>query len=455
MLPAEVDYLIVGAGARGVAFADEIVHNNPDATVVMVDRRAAPGGHWVDAYPYVRLHQPALFYGVGSMALGSGGHDLASKPEILAYYRRVVDALQATGRCHVLLEHAYEGNGRIRSLREPEQVHQLRARRLVDSVYIAVSVPATRPPPFPVAPTLTIVPPNALAVLEQRWARHVVIGAGKTGMDAILCLLAQGIPPEQISWVVSRDAWLLNRRELWPANAIRSAGPQARATWGVTDWSTLYQRMESVGLMLRVSQDIEPTFFRCATVSLEEVEQLRRISDVIRLGRIQRITADTIILDRGEVPTGPDVLHVDCTANGLPARPARPIFEDGRITLQTVFLCQPTPSAALIARAERMLPDDDTRNRYLRPVPPPEVPTDFFHCMVHTYDNARQWILHGPMRNFLLRNRLSIVSHLSRWDLLFAILAVVCWGPFLERKVRQIARTLPPRMLPESGTPLP
>ena len=86
---------------------------------------------------------------------------------------------------------------------------------------------------------------------------------------------------------------------------------------------------------------------------------------------------------------------------------------------------------------------------------PPEVPADFFHCMVPTYDNARQWIIRTPMRRFLRRSRLSILSHLSVWDTLVAFLAVVCWGPFLEWKVRQIAKTLPPRALPESGTPLP
>ena len=42
-------------------------------TVVMVDRHANPGGHWNDAYPFVRLHQPAAFYGLNSTQLGQGG----------------------------------------------------------------------------------------------------------------------------------------------------------------------------------------------------------------------------------------------------------------------------------------------------------------------------------------------------------------------------------------------
>jgi cation diffusion facilitator CzcD-associated flavoprotein CzcO len=60
----ETDYVVVGAGAAGMAFTDALLAHS-DATVTLVDRRHAPGGHWIDAYPYVRLHQPT-FYGVAS-----------------------------------------------------------------------------------------------------------------------------------------------------------------------------------------------------------------------------------------------------------------------------------------------------------------------------------------------------------------------------------------------------
>jgi len=53
----ETDYLVIGCGAAGMAFTDALVSDS-DADVVMVDRRHAPGGHWNDAYPFVRLHPP-------------------------------------------------------------------------------------------------------------------------------------------------------------------------------------------------------------------------------------------------------------------------------------------------------------------------------------------------------------------------------------------------------------
>jgi len=80
------DYLVIGAGASAMAFVDELIHNSKELTVVMMDKRAKPGGHWNDAYDFVRLHQPAALYGVNSKRLGIGGEDLASKAQILSYY---------------------------------------------------------------------------------------------------------------------------------------------------------------------------------------------------------------------------------------------------------------------------------------------------------------------------------------------------------------------------------
>src|ERR1039457_269265 len=99
MTTIDTDYLIVGAGAAGLAFADALIAES-DADVVIVDRRDRPGGHWNDAYPFVRLHQPSAYYGVNSRGLGSdsidqlgwneGLYELATVGEICAYFDRVM-----------------------------------------------------------------------------------------------------------------------------------------------------------------------------------------------------------------------------------------------------------------------------------------------------------------------------------------------------------------------------
>ena len=96
----ETDYLVIGADAAGMAFVDALIAAC-DADVVMVDRRHRPGGHWNDAYPFVRLHGPSALYGVNSRSLGSdrldragpnaGYYPRATAAEICDYYQRVLD----------------------------------------------------------------------------------------------------------------------------------------------------------------------------------------------------------------------------------------------------------------------------------------------------------------------------------------------------------------------------
>lgn len=81
----ETDYLVIGAGAAGMAFTDA-VWDHSDAHVTLVDRRDAVGSHWRDAYPFVRLHQASPFYGVASTP--SGGAIQTSGPETGRWSRR-------------------------------------------------------------------------------------------------------------------------------------------------------------------------------------------------------------------------------------------------------------------------------------------------------------------------------------------------------------------------------
>src|SRR5680860_1808452 len=107
MASIETDYLIVGAGTSGLAFADALIAES-DAEVTVVDRRPAPGGHWLDAYPFVRLHSPSAYYGVDSLPLGedridtdgenAGYYERASGQEVRAYFAEVASRLAETGR---------------------------------------------------------------------------------------------------------------------------------------------------------------------------------------------------------------------------------------------------------------------------------------------------------------------------------------------------------------------
>ena len=60
-----------------------------------------------------------------------------------------------------------------------------------------------------------------------------------------------------------------------------------------------------------------------------ELEAVRQMENVVRLGRVRRSRPTGVVLECGEIETGPDVLHVDCTALGLNNAPATAIFQPG------------------------------------------------------------------------------------------------------------------------------
>ena len=149
------DYLVIGAGAMGMAFTDVLV-TETDATVTIIDRHARPGGHWNDAYPFVRLHQPSSFYGVNSRALGgdqkdqvggnAGLYELASGGEVVAYFEEVMNQrFLPSGRVQYRPMTEYLGNGSMKSLISGSQT-EIQAFKTVDATYMNVTVPSVNPP---------------------------------------------------------------------------------------------------------------------------------------------------------------------------------------------------------------------------------------------------------------------------------------------------------------------
>ena len=156
----ETDYLVVGAGALGMGFVDTLIEHS-DADVVMIDRRHRPGGHWLDSYPFVQLHQPSMNYGVNSTPLGpdrvepdgrdAGFYERASGTEICGYYDEVMrHRLLASGRVRFFPMCDYLGERRFRSRLTGVETDVSVRRSVVDATYMASRVPATDPPPFEV-----------------------------------------------------------------------------------------------------------------------------------------------------------------------------------------------------------------------------------------------------------------------------------------------------------------
>lgn len=421
----EADYLVVGAGAMGLAFTDTLVAES-DATVVVVDRNDQPGGHWTTAYPFVRLHQPSAYYGVNSRSLGSdtidhgglnaGYYELASGAEVCAYFDAVMrQHLLPTGRVTYLPMSEFLGDGRVRTLGGDDI--SVTAGRLV-TTHVEIIVPSMRGPSYAVADGVECVPPNELPRIRDARDRYVIVGAGKTAMDACLWLLSHGVSPQRMTWIKPRDSWMLDRAAIQPGSqfakgVLRDFSNQLNAVLEAESLPDLFTILEAKGCLQRIDTTVEPTMYRCAILSQAELDELRRIEDVVRMGHVASIEPGRITLEGGTHDVGGNALYIDCSADGFARIEPTTVFTDERIALQAVRTCQPAFSAAVIGHVEATYADDETKNAYCNPVPYPSDPIDWLRMMLAFNKNQLQWFTDPDMMAWVDASRLNVLHHVS------------------------------------------
>jgi hypothetical protein len=438
----DTDYLIIGAGATGLAFADTLLQES-DAHITLVDRHALPGGHWNDAYPFVTLHQPSAFYGVNSLHLGSdhidtmghnqGLYELASGAEVNGYFQRVMrQRLLPSGRVRYLSASQYlgmqgvagqDGNApaaaSVRNLLTGEHSTIAVKKKLVDCTFFSPQVPATTPPAFTVADGVTLLTPTQMAMLAQPSglrpsaapAAYCVLGAGKTAMDACIWLLTQGVAADQLHWVMPRDSWLINRLTTQPGEAffkysVGGVAQQMKALAQASDVNDLFARLEASGQMFRIDTRRQPSMFHYATVSEGEVALLRQIHQVIRRGRVQALERGALVFADGRESVPENTVYVNCTASAVLPRNSEPMFQPGRILPQLVRAPLVTLSAAVCAYLEVNGQTDAQRNLLSTPVPFPRNPAGWITAMLVGLQNQMAWGQDKALRNWMRDSRL-------------------------------------------------
>ncbi len=338
------DYLVIGCGQAGMGFVDSLL-DVTDADIVMVDRRSAPGGHWLDAYPFVRLHLPSVTYGVASTPLGAGGvqthgrevglYERGSGSEIVGHFDSVMQQrFLASGRVRYLPMTEYvEETGELRSLVTGDVTRVEVRRKKVDATRAGGEVPATSPAPFEVVDGVRLLTPSQLGRLQEPASGYVIIGGGKTAMDNCLWLLDQGCRPDQITWIRARDLWFNNRFYLQPGHLSRhvvdGTASIVEAVAQATTVDEAYEYLEARGVIFRLDPSVWPTVFRGASCSEAEMEELRTIRDVVRLGRVLRIEPGAIILDEGSVSNESGECARPLRCAGASGRPSSPSFRRG------------------------------------------------------------------------------------------------------------------------------
>jgi hypothetical protein len=125
--------------------------------------------------------------------------------------------------------------------------------------------------------------------------------------------------------------------------------------------------MEESGIMLRIDRSVTPTMARAPTLGVWELDLLRSVDNVVRLGHVTAASRGRIDLDDGSVTVSDDSVVVSCAADGLKIRPRLPIWRSEAITLQPVRAGFPCFGFAMIGYVEATRHGDAEKNRVCRP----------------------------------------------------------------------------------------
>jgi len=383
----QCDYLVVGAGTTGMSFVDTILTENPRATVVIVDKNSQPGGHWTKAYSFVKLHQQSCSYGVNSLPLGKhlnrkgneiyDVNDRATGAEILEYYRTVCNTFEASGRVQCFFDAAYEFDETqskhtiVVASNATTTKHRITVKcgKLVTVTSGgSVSIPSDRAPLIPVHESVSFVPINDMpsSVKSGKYSKYVVFGNGKTGVDAITnLLLDQRIDPSQITWVISRDVWYF-LRDTMETDLFRFMGLFTKIA-SAKSTKEGFLTYEADGVMVRLDpKQPYPDVCKGPIIDSDDLNAIRSIQNVIRMGRATSIEANKIMLECGSIEfSSHDTLLVDCMVNSEGAfghvfDEDHKIFEPERINLgPLISLFSASLSSAIVAFLECAIKGDD------------------------------------------------------------------------------------------------
>ena len=408
----EPDYLVVGAGAAGMAFTDALI-DHTDVSVAMVDRRHSAGGHWLDAYPFVRLHQASAFYGVASTLLG-GGHVQQSRTrgwaaasgraaEICAYYDHILpERMLESGKVEFFANCEYVGDRQIVSRVSGQRLEVPQRCRIVDARYLAPDIPADTPPPFDVADGARVIAVNDLVRLAEAPSQYVIVGSGKTATDACVWLLGRWRRPRcDLLGEASRSV------DAQPGGGSAGSGgvprhgwpTSCRPPWRRASLEDLFLRMEAADIMVRVDRSVTPTMAKTPTLAKWELERLRTIEHVVRLGHVRHVERGRITLEGGAVvDRGRRARRALCGVRfEVPAARCR---SGGRtaITAQPIRAGFPCFGAALAGYVEAILEDDREKNRLCPPSPYANTPSEWARMQVLGYRSATAFASHPASR---------------------------------------------------------
>ena len=235
-------------------------------------------------------------------------NDRSTGEEIVEYYLKVAKQFEECGRVQMFFNSEYttdeNGNHVVTNITDGK-VTTVSCEKIV-TVHNNVIVPSMRGPPF--SCSIKFAPVNDLPTLikSNQYTKYVVIGAGKTGCDAITYLLSNGIDQSAITWIISRDVWFFLRNGCWKEGYEgyktfrKDSAVLLEALIGKAKTAEeVFLEYEKYGVMARLDPNRPiPNVFKGPMIDSAELVGFRSIEDIVHLGRVTEITGDAIILPR-------------------------------------------------------------------------------------------------------------------------------------------------------------
>ncbi len=177
---------------------------------------------------------------------------------------------------------------------------------------------------------------------------------------------------------------MLNRAVIQPDPVVwvGMVADTMRAAAEAASPDDMFRRMEDAGVMLRIDRSVTPTMAKTPTLAQWELDRLRTIDRVVRLGHIRHVEPTRLVLGEGEVPIAKDAVIVHCAASGLAYRPLVPIWGAREITLQPIRAGFPCFGAAMAGFVEATIDSDEEKNRLCPPTPYSNTPADWITMQV-------------------------------------------------------------------------
>jgi hypothetical protein len=201
---------------------------------------------------------------------------------------------------------------------------------------------------------------------------------------------------------------MLNRAVVQPDPAVflGMAADTVEAASRSSSPDDLFRRLEEAGVMLRIDPSVTPTMAKTPTLARWELDLLRTVEHVVRLGHLRHVEATRLVLAEGEVATAGDAVVVHCAASGLRYPPLVPIWRREAITLQPIRTGFPCFAAALAGYVEATIAGDEQKNSLCPPSPYSNTPADWARMQVLGYRAAVAFGSNPDLRDWA--NRVSL-----------------------------------------------